>query len=123
VRVAGVDVGKVTSIKRTGNTGLVTMEIQSRGLPIHADATAKIRPRIFLEGNWFVELRPGSPSAPTLNSGATLPVTQTSDPVQLDQALDALNTDTRQNLQDFLLGYGQGLTRLANAAEDAEPDP
>jgi phospholipid/cholesterol/gamma-HCH transport system substrate-binding protein len=123
VRVAGVDVGKVTSIKRTGNTGLVTMEIQSRGLPIHADATAKIRPRIFLEGNWFVELQPGSPSAPALHSGATLPVTQTSDPVQLDQVLDALNTDTRQNLQDFLIGYGEGLTRLPNAAEDAEQDP
>ena len=71
------------------------MEIRTSGLPIHTDATVKIRPRIFLEGNWFVELQPGSPSAPTLSSGDTIPVTQTSDPVQLDQVLDALNTDTR----------------------------
>jgi hypothetical protein len=99
------------------------MEIESRGLPIHSDATAKIRPRIFLEGNWFVDLQPGSPSAPTLSSGATLPVTQTSDPVQLDQVLDALNTETRANLQNFLIGYGDGLTRQPNAEENAEQDP
>jgi ABC-type transporter Mla subunit MlaD len=116
-------VGKVTSIKREGNVGVVTMDLESRGLPIHADATAKIRPRIFLEGNWFVDLQPGSPSAPSLHSGATLPVTQTADPVQLDQVLDALNTDTRANLQNFLIGYGDGLTRKPNAAEDLEQDP
>ena len=123
VRIAGVDVGKVSSIRREGDTGLVTMEIESKGLPIHSDATLKIRPRIFLEGNWFVELQPGSPSAKTLSSGATLPITQTSDPVQLDQVLDALNTDTRANLQNFLIGYGDGLTRKPNAAENAEQDP
>ena len=111
VRIAGVNVGKVTGVKRQGSTALVSMEIEEHGLPIHSDATVKIRPRIFLEGNWFVELQPGSPSAKTLSSGSTLPSTQSSDPVQLDQVLDALNTDTRQNLQDFLIGYGDGLTR------------
>ena len=83
----------------------------------------KIRPRIFLEGNWFVELQPGSPSAKTLSSGSTIPITQTSDPVQLDQVLDALNTDTRANLQNFLAGYGDALTRKPTAAENAEQDP
>jgi phospholipid/cholesterol/gamma-HCH transport system substrate-binding protein len=123
VRVAGVDVGKVSSIKREGKTGLVTMEIENRGLPIHEDATVKIRPRIFLEGNWFVELSPGSPSAKTVSSGHTLPLTQTSDPVQLDQVLDALNTDTRANLQKFLIYYGEGLTKHPNAEENAEQLP
>ena len=61
VRIAGVDVGKVTGLTREGESGLVSMEIENKGLPIHADATLKIRPRIFLEGNWFVELQPGSP--------------------------------------------------------------
>ena len=123
VRIAGVNVGKVSSIARDGNVGVVSMEIESKGLPIHSDATLKIRPRIFLEGNWFIELQPGSPSAHTLTSGATIPVTQTSDPVQLDQVLDALNTETRANLQNFLQGYGDGLTRKPNAAENAEQDP
>jgi ABC-type transporter Mla subunit MlaD len=123
VRIAGINVGKVSSIQREGGTGLVSMEIESKGLPIHSDATLKIRPRIFLEGNWFVELQPGSPSAKTLSSGATIPVTQTSDPVQLDQVLDALNTDTRANLQDFLIGYGDALTRKPTPADNAEQDP
>jgi phospholipid/cholesterol/gamma-HCH transport system substrate-binding protein len=123
VRVAGVDVGKVTGIQRDGSTALVKMEIESKGLPIHSDATVKIRPRIFLEGNWFVEMQPGSPSAKTLSSGSTLPSTQSSDPVQIDQVLDALNTDTRKNLQDFLIGYGDALTRQPSAADNAEQDP
>jgi len=123
VRIAGVNVGKVSGISRDGQTGLVSMEIESQGLPIHSDATLKIRPRIFLEGNYFIELQPGSPSAKTLSSGATIPITQTSDPVQLDQVLDALNTDTRANLQNFLAGYGDALTRKPTPAENAEQDP
>jgi phospholipid/cholesterol/gamma-HCH transport system substrate-binding protein len=123
VRIAGVDVGTVSSVKRVGNTGVVSMEISKTGLPIHADATLKIRARILLEGNWFVELQPGTPSAPTLSSGATIPVSQTSDPVQLDQVLDALTTDTRANLQTLLIEFGSTLTREPTAAEDAEQDP
>jgi phospholipid/cholesterol/gamma-HCH transport system substrate-binding protein len=119
VRVAGVPVGVVDSVKREGSTGVVTMDISKGGLPIHSDATLKIRPRIFLEGNWFVELQPGTPAAPTLSSGATIPITQTSDPVQLDQVLDALNTDTRANLQTFLIEYGDALTRKPTPAQDA----
>ncbi len=123
VRIAGVPVGKVTSIQREGNDGLVTMEIESRGLPIHEDATLKIRPRIFLEGNWFVELQPGSPSAKVVSSGHTIPITQTADPVQLDQVLDALNADTRANLQKLLINYGEGLTKKPDAEENAEQLP
>ncbi len=123
VRIAGVNVGKVSSVTRAGQTGLVSMEIESNGLPIHADATLKIRPRLFLEGNWFIELQPGSPSVKTLSSGATIPVTQTSDPVQLDQVLDALNTDTRANLQNFLAGYGDALTRKPNARRRRRTGP
>lgn len=123
VRIAGVNVGKVISIQREGHAGLVNMEIEPKGLPIHADATLKVRPRIFLEGNWFVDLQPGSPSARTVGSGYTIPITQTSDPVQIDQVLDALNTDTRANLQIFLREYGDALTRKPNALEDAAQDP
>ncbi|MGA9875942.1 MAG: MlaD family protein [Solirubrobacteraceae bacterium] len=123
VRIAGVDVGTVSSVKRVGDTGVVSMEITKSGLPIHNDATLKIRARLLLEGNWFVELQPGTPSAPTLSSGATIPVTQTSDPVQLDQVLDALNTDTRSNLQTFLIEFGSALTREPTAAENAEQNP
>ena len=123
VRIAGVNVGKVTSVQREGNTGVVTMEISKGGLPIHQDATLKIRARILLEGNWFVDLQPGTPTSPTVSSGYTVPITQTSDPVQLDQILDALNTNTRSNLQTLLAEYGSALTRKPTPAENAEQNP
>jgi phospholipid/cholesterol/gamma-HCH transport system substrate-binding protein len=124
VRIAGVTVGTVTSTSlESSHVARVTMEIEGKGLPIHSDATLKIRPKIFLEGNWFVELQPGSPSAPDLSSGATIPVTQTSQPVQLDQVLDALNSDTRANLQTFLVEYGAALTAKPTPAENAEQSP
>ena len=50
----------------------VTMAIDDEGLPIHKDATAKIRSRIFLEGNFFVDLKPGTPSAPNVDDGDTI---------------------------------------------------
>ena len=62
VRIAGVDIGKVTKIERVapGRPGaLVTMQIKDNGLPLHKDATFKIRPRIFLEGNFFIDVQPG----------------------------------------------------------------
>lgn len=111
VRIAGVDVGKVTSIEPLGGGGArVQMEIDDDGLPIHADATLKVRHRIFLEGNAFVDLRPGSPSAPVLDDDADpIPVTQTASPVQLGDVLTALQSDTRADLQTFLDEYSQGL--------------
>ncbi len=123
VRVAGVDVGKVTSISRHGDAGEMGMEIGSGGLPIHEDATVTIRPRLFLEGNWFVELQPGSPSAPTVSSGYTIPITQASDPVQLDQVLDALNSGTRSNLQEVLVELGRAYSQPPTAAENAHQAP
>jgi phospholipid/cholesterol/gamma-HCH transport system substrate-binding protein len=112
VRIAGVNVGKVDSVKGLpGGQGAaeVTMEVSKQGLPIHKDATLKIRPRIFLEGNEFVDLQPGSPDAPTLKAGSTVPINQTATAVQFGQVLTALQADVRKNLQGFLKEYSQGL--------------
>jgi phospholipid/cholesterol/gamma-HCH transport system substrate-binding protein len=125
VRIAGVNVGKVKAIERKAdtNTAIVEMEINDPGLPIHKDAEVKIRPRIFLEGNFFVDLKPGTPSAPVLDDGDTLPMTQTAVPVQFDQILSILQADTRKNLQKTLQGLGDGLTRKPSAADDRDGDP
>jgi phospholipid/cholesterol/gamma-HCH transport system substrate-binding protein len=112
VRIAGVDVGKVTEVEPvTEGEGAarVTMEIKEKGLPIHQDARLKVRARIFLEGNFFVELQPGSPSAPEATDGATIPMSQTAAPVQIGQVLTALQSDTREDLQTFLREYSRGL--------------
>jgi virulence factor Mce-like protein len=110
VRIAGVTVGKVSQISRDGDHGAtVTLDIQAKGQPIHADAHAAIRPRIFLEGNFFVDLQPGTPSAPVLEDGDVIPVNQTSTPVQLDQILTALQSNTREDLQVVLKEYASAL--------------
>src|SRR6202008_568893 len=71
VRIAGVNVGKVVKVERKEGSAVteVPMEVDKTGLPIHQDATAKIRSRIFLEGNFFVELSPGTPSADNIDDG------------------------------------------------------
>jgi phospholipid/cholesterol/gamma-HCH transport system substrate-binding protein len=118
VRVAGVVVGKVTSIEQppTGDRGAtVTMELKDSGLPVHEDAQLHLKPRIFLEGNMFVDLRPGSPSARELRDGAVLPPTQTSAPVGFGQVLGALQKSTREDLQTVLDEYGQALAGGARA--------
>jgi phospholipid/cholesterol/gamma-HCH transport system substrate-binding protein len=113
VRIAGVNVGKVTKIEKAGGGApgaIVEMRIDKKGLPIHDDAEAAIRPRIFLEGNFFVDIQPGSPSAPALEDGGTIPVNQTHTPVQFDQVLTTLQSDTRTELQALLGEVSSGLS-------------
>jgi phospholipid/cholesterol/gamma-HCH transport system substrate-binding protein len=123
VRIAGVNVGKVVSIGTVkGCTAAapgrsrctaadVTMTIDEAGLPLHTDSTFRIRPRIFLEGNFFVDVSPGTPEAPRAPDGYTFPIQQGIGPVQLDQVLTSLQGDTRRNLQILLRQYGVAVKR------------
>jgi virulence factor Mce-like protein len=115
VRIAGVNVGKVTEISKVNGSQAanVTLQIDDQGLPIHKDATFAIRPRIFLEGNFFVDVSPGTPSAPAVHDGETFPVQQGSNPVQIDQVLNVLQSNTRHNLQILLKEYGYAITQAA----------
>ncbi|OLE36430.1 MAG: hypothetical protein AUG48_07445 [Actinobacteria bacterium 13_1_20CM_3_68_9] len=140
VRIAGVNVGEVTDVqhltpdnpdyqaavghsaKQAPSGGpprqqaaVVTMQINDEGLPLHDDATFKLRPRLFLEGNLFVDLHPGSPESPEAQSGHVFPLTQSSVAVQLDQVLTTLQSDVRKNLQIFLQEFGDALIRYHGA--------
>ena len=119
VRIAGVDVGRVISTERDGDATTVTFTVEGKGRPIHDDAFAAIRPRIFLEGNFFIDLSPGSPSAPELDSDDTIPVSHTSTWVQIDEVLTALQAPVRADLSHLLESYGTALTHKPTAAEDA----
>lgn len=114
VRIAGVNVGEVTAVEpiRQGAPGArITMRIDPAGRPIHKDATLALRERIFLEGNEFVDLHPGTPTAPILGDGEVIPATSTAHiPVQLDQVLTALQADTRADLVRLLAELSTGLS-------------
>jgi phospholipid/cholesterol/gamma-HCH transport system substrate-binding protein len=126
VRIAGVEVGKVTKVEAAEDgqsAAKVTMELRDDALPIHTDATIEIRSRILLEGNFFVDLRPGSPSADDYDSGATIPVTRATSSVTLPEILAVLQSDVRSDLQTLLREYGtEALSKGgAEALNDAIP--
>jgi len=123
VRIAGVDVGKVIATERDGDNTTITFTVDSNGRPVHDDAFAAIRPRIFLEGNFFVDLDPGSPSAPEMDSGGTIPVSHTSTAVQIDEILTALQSPVRADLARLLESYGTALTHEPTAEEDVTQLP
>jgi phospholipid/cholesterol/gamma-HCH transport system substrate-binding protein len=136
VRIAGVNVGEVTDVRPLGSgddelaaalgedaaqsaavsetagqqAAVVTMEIAEEARPIKEDATFKLRPRLFLEGNLFVDMTPGSPGAPEVSDGHTFPLEQSSVSVQLDQVLGTFQSNVREDLQVFLDEFGSALS-------------
>ncbi len=129
VRIAGVEVGRVSKVEPMDDgkpAALVTMRIKDDGRPVHRDAQAKIRPRIFLEGNFFVDLSPGTPSAPELEDGGVIPIERTSVPVQLDQVLKALPAETRADLRtalkELFRTYEDGGAEAFNRSLEFQPD-
>ena len=112
VRIAGVDVGKVVKVEHADPPKRlveVTVRIEDEGRPIHEDAQVKIRPRIFLEGNWFLDMSPGTGRTPELKDGGVIPVHQTASPVQLGQVFAILHSDTRENIRTLFREYGSAL--------------
>jgi phospholipid/cholesterol/gamma-HCH transport system substrate-binding protein len=129
VRIAGVEAGIVKEVKPLedgSGVALVKMELQDRALPVHEDAELKIRPRIFLEGNFFVDIQPGTPASPKVKEDHTFPINQTATPVQFGQILTALQSDTRQDLQVLLdeyarKGLGNGGAKAYNRSLEFQP--
>lgn len=137
VRIAGVDVGTVTAVEAlptaqaeqlaatgsgedssnqmTTTASVVTMEIEDQGLPIKEDATFALEPRLFLEGNLLVNIKPGSPSAPEAPSGHVFPINQSSVSVQFDEILTTLQSDVRVDLQDTLKTFANTFIKYDGA--------
>jgi virulence factor Mce-like protein len=108
VREAGVEVGEVSKIEVADGrepATRITMELREDALPVHEDAHVQVRPRILLEGNFFVDLEPGSSQAEAIEDGGTVPITQTSSAVTLPEVLSVLDSDTRTDLQTLLSEY------------------
>jgi phospholipid/cholesterol/gamma-HCH transport system substrate-binding protein len=115
VRVAGVEVGKITDVKPKSGIAEVTMQIQpkwKRKIDIRSDATALLRPRTGLK-DMFVELDPGGRGT-RLKDGDIIPVQNTAPDIDPDEILSALDTDTRSYLQLLINGAGKGLSGHGN---------
>src|SRR5436305_13661291 len=94
VRVSGFHVGTVLAID-DGNDGraLVRMALQP-DIRLRQDTRAVIRPKTLL-GEKFVELvRPQRSDQAYLQSGATIPKTQTGQAIEIDDILNAMDAPT-----------------------------
>jgi phospholipid/cholesterol/gamma-HCH transport system substrate-binding protein len=115
VRVAGVQVGKITQVKLENGVAIVTMELDQKWkkkLDVKQDATALLRPRTGLK-DMFIELDPGG-TGRSLQDGDTIPVENTAPDVDPDETLSALDTDTRRYLQLLINSAGKGLNGHGN---------
>ncbi|MGH2985585.1 MAG: MlaD family protein [Solirubrobacterales bacterium] len=104
IRIAGVNSGEIGAVRRAGDEALVELEIDADVL-VHDDAQVALRPHTLFEGSAFVDLHPGSPSAPPIDEGGVIPRKRTRTYVSFDEALRVLREPVREDLRD-LTGIG-----------------
>jgi phospholipid/cholesterol/gamma-HCH transport system substrate-binding protein len=102
IRIAGVNSGEIGEVRRIGDDALVELEVDD-DVVVHSDAQVALRPHTLFEGSAFVDLHPGSPSAPEIGEGATIPRQRTRVYVSFDEALRVLNEPVREHLRGLLL--------------------
>ena len=108
IRVAGVRVGDVSDVDLENGVGVVTFAIDREYLPIYKDATLLMRPTTGLK-DMFFQLDPGTQDAGEYEEGEVVPVSNTAPDVNLDEILEALDSDTQAYLRMLLVGAGKGL--------------
>ncbi|HET9050668.1 MAG TPA: MlaD family protein [Candidatus Dormibacteraeota bacterium] len=110
VRVAGLVVGKVTDVgpdaSVPGRTR-VDMSITDTGVVVHANASAKVRPKTLL-GEKYVDLDPGTSASPAVASGARLLDTSTA--VAPDTIFNAFDQQTRAQEKVVIQELAQGVS-------------
>ena len=119
VNVAGVKVGEITGTSLQGGQGIVHMEIDPGKLPrLFQNAHADLVPNTPLK-DMEVDIVPGSATTGVLARGATIPLGQTTSPVDSDDLLDSLDVDTRTwfaslvtELNNGTSGRGQDIRAL-----------
>ena len=130
VRIGGFRVGAVERIapavseRSDGRAvAVIHMKLDKKHTPIPEDTELAIRPRSAL-GLKYIELTPGS-SARALRPGETLPLAQSSKPIELDEFFSTFDDDMRQNQRTAIDGYGTALAgrglSINQAIEDFVP--
>jgi virulence factor Mce-like protein len=89
VRVLGVSVGAVTSVKPQGRTVHITMDVEDQ-YKLPANATA-VEVANSLVSDRYIQLSAYTGRGATLPAGANIPIQRTSSPAELDDIYKALN--------------------------------
>jgi len=124
VDVAGIQIGKVTSVDLEDGHAVVGMDIEPKYMElIHPNGTLLLRPKTNLN-DMVVEVDPGSGKG-HIKDGYNFPLSQTEPNVNLDAFLATLDADTRQYIQLLVAGGAQGIgargVQLGNAFRRLQP--
>jgi phospholipid/cholesterol/gamma-HCH transport system substrate-binding protein len=124
VDVAGIQIGKVTSVELEDGHAVVGMDIEPKYMKlIHPNASFLLRPKTNLN-DMVVEIDPGS-GRRHIEDGAEFTLAQTEPNTNLDAFLATLDADTRQYLQLLVAGGAQGIggrgVQLGNALRRFQP--
>lgn len=118
VDIAGIQIGKVTSVDLEDGHAVVGMDIEPQYMQlIHPNASFLLRPKTGLN-DMVVEVEPGN-GKKHIEDGAEFSLAQTEPNTNLDAFLGTLDSDTRQYLQLLLAGAGQGIGGRGNQLGDA----
>jgi phospholipid/cholesterol/gamma-HCH transport system substrate-binding protein len=108
VVIAGIQVGKISSVNLEDGHAVVGMDIEPKYLQlVHPDATLLLRPKTNLN-DMTVEIDPGSKGKP-VESGHVFPLSQTEPAIPFEALLSTLDADTRQYVQLLLAGGAKGI--------------
>ena len=118
VRISGVPVGRVIKMTRVGNRTRVTMDIKEKCAPIPSDTRAMLRLKT-LFGETYVELTPGSRTAPKLPDGGRLPDAQIARSVELDEVLKTFGPRTRRDFRAWLQSQADAVEGRGSDVNDA----
>jgi phospholipid/cholesterol/gamma-HCH transport system substrate-binding protein len=124
VDVAGIQIGKVTSVDLENGHAVVGMDIEPKYMQlIHPDASFLLRPKTNLN-DMVVEINPGT-GKKQIEDGKEFTLAQTEPNTNLDAFLATLDADTRQYLQLLVAGGAEGIggrgKQLSNAFRRFQP--
>lgn len=109
VTIAGIDVGDITSVAVLDGRARVGFRLRAKyAAMVRRDASALLRPKTGLN-DMVLELDPGTPRAPRVRAGFTIPQSRTTANVNPDEILASLDVDTRSALQLLLQATGAGV--------------
>jgi len=123
VKIAGVPIGSVTTVKRLDNGATrIGLKVNGDSLKLMGTApTVAIRPATLLGGNYYIDVVPGGRRG---EFHGTVPVSRTKIPVELDSIAAALNRPARAGVRSSIKDLGNtldqdGRTALQDLSEDA----
>jgi phospholipid/cholesterol/gamma-HCH transport system substrate-binding protein len=109
VDVAGVHVGQILNTVLHAGQGVIQMEIDpTKGVPhLYRNAYAVLTPNTPLK-DMYVDIYPGSKSHGVLPNGGTIPISDTTSPIDSDELLDELDLDTRDWFTSLITSLSTG---------------